>query len=370
MKRKLITKGAPQFEDFSAPEHIDVSFEIKEISEDGTFIGYGSTFGNVDLGRDVIEKGAFTKSLKRKSIKDIKLLWQHDSHQPIGVWESLSEDDKGLVVKGRLIREVRQAEEAYALMKAGAINAMSIGFSIPKGGHEIDEKKRVRVIKEVDLWEVSVVTFPMNPKAKIRRVKSDASFHDLEVADKGRIWDPEVAKARIAQWAGGGSSISEMDWEKYGEGFLHYNADAPAELASYHLPIADVVGGTLTVIPKAVFIAAGVMLTKTLEGYAPTVPDNAKDGVISHIERYYSKMDLDSPFAIEEGALVESGKNYVTARLSAAIDAKEYEQTLREVGFSNSEAKAITVKIGPRREVETTTLADTLKSANETLTNL
>jgi len=360
----LITKGLAQEQDFTAPESIDISFEIKEVAEDGTFSGYGSTFGNVDLGRDVMEKGAFTKALRKKSLKDIKMLWQHDPRKPIGVWEEMMEDDKGLVVRGRLIREVRQAEEAYALMKAGAISAMSIGFSIPAGGYEIDEKKRVRVIKEADLWEVSVVTFPMNPRAKIRGVKSVIPFHeDFEVADRGRMWDADMAKMHLLQYAGGASSLDDMDWDEYKEAFLWYDDSSPKSLDSYKLQIADVIGGELTIVPKAVFAAAGALL-----GNTSGIPDNALSRITSNVERYYSKMDMESPFVVGgNGAAV---KNFNVALLSAASDAKEYEQTLREVGFSNSEAKAITAKIGPQREVEAKGLANALKNANDVLSNL
>jgi hypothetical protein len=365
MDRNLITKGLPQHEDFAAPELLDVSFEIKEVSEDGTFSGYGSTFGNVDLGRDVMAKGAFTKALKKKNLRDIKLLWQHDARQPIGVWEEMREDDKGLFVRGRLLREVRQAEEAYVLMKAGAIGAMSIGFSIPPDGYEIDEKKRVRVIKEADLWEVSVVTFAMNPKAKIRRVKSVIPFQDLPLADRGRPWSADSAEKRVRQWAGGGSSVADMDWGKYRQAFLWYDDDNAENVTSYKLPVADIVGGELTAIPRGIFAAAGVLLGAR---GGVDLPENARSRVISHVERYYSKMDMESPFKMVD--MGDSAKNYNVARLTAALDAKEYEQTLREVGFSGSEAKAITAKIGPQREVEASGLAAAIKAANETLTNL
>ena len=367
MNSMLITKGAAQHEDFTAPELLDVTFEIKEVAEDGTFAGYGSTFGNVDLGRDIMAKGSFTKTLKRKSLRDIKMLWQHNSHEPIGVWRAMHEDDKGLYVEGQLLinQSVPLADKAYALMKAGAIGAMSIGFSIPPDGYDIDEKKRARIIKEADLWEVSIVTFPMNPRAKIRRVKSVVPFQDLDIADRGRAWDSDAAKARVRQWAGGGSSLEDMDWGKYREAFLWYDDNNAENITSYKLPIADIIGGKLTVVPRAVFAAAGAMLGAR---GGVDIPDNARPRVISHLERYYSKMDMESPFKMVD--MEESAKNFNIALLCAALDAKEYEQALREVGFSNSEAKAITAKIGPQREVEASGIRAALKAANEALINL
>jgi len=360
--KKLITKSAaPELWD----ESLDVGFEIKEVSEDGTFSGYASTFNNMDSDRDIIEQGAFTKTLNKKNIKDIKLLWYHDARKPIGVWEEMTQDQKGLFVKGRLILEVEQAREAYALMKAGAINTMSIGFSIDQDGYTIDEKRRARRIKSVDLWEVSIVTFPANKRAKIQRVKSAVPFQDLKLADRGRIYDFEKAESRIAQWAGGETSIENMDWEKYKSAFLYFDEDSPEEKSSYKLPIADIIGGEVVTIPKAIFAAAGAMLGSV---DSLNIPDSAKSKIVSHLEQYYSKMDLDSPFKIVE--MEGSTKSFNVALLSAASDAKEYESALREVGFTNSEAKAITAKIGPQREVEATNVADALKNANNLLSTL
>lgn len=361
MNKLIIKSAAPELWD----ESLDVDFEIKEVSEDGTFSGYASTFNNIDSDRDVIEQGAFTKTLNSKKIKDIKLLWYHDARKPIGVWEEIIQDKKGLLVKGRLILEVEQAREAYALMKAGAIDTMSIGFSIDQDGYTIDEKKRVRRINSVDLWEISIVTFPANKRAKIQRVKSAVPFQDLPLADRGRTWDSSKAEERIRQWAGGSTSLDDMDWSKYKSAFLWFDGDEPNSVASYKLPIADIVNGDLTTIPRAIFSAAGAMLGAR---GGVDIPDAAKNRIISHLERYYSKMDMESPFKMID--LEESVKSFNVAFLSAQLDAKGYEQALREVGFSNSEAKAITAKIGPQREVEAESLADALKSANNLLLTL
>ena len=161
-----------------APERLDIPFALKSIhtvrqddgSEAGVFEGLASTFGNQDMMGDVIERGAFARSVAEPA--QIKMLWQHDARAPIGVWERIAETHAGLAVKGRLILEVQQAREALALMKAGAVDSLSIGFSVPKGGAVFDRDKAVRRIKSVELWEVSVVTFPANPGARIGRIKS------------------------------------------------------------------------------------------------------------------------------------------------------------------------------------------------------
>lgn len=150
------------------------AFEIKkEPDQDGLFEGYASVFGVVDQGMDVVERGAFAKSLG--SGRKVKMLWQHDRQKVIGVWDEIREDERGLYVKGRLLKGVAQAEEAMVLMRAGALDGMSIGYrtieAVPEGNG------RIRKLMEVELHEVSLVTFPMLPDAKVTAVKSaDGSF--------------------------------------------------------------------------------------------------------------------------------------------------------------------------------------------------
>lgn len=144
--------------------------ELKQDGDQYTFEGYASTFGNEDRVGDVIEKGAFTMSLaKRKP----KLLWQHKTDEIIGVFDEMREDDRGLYAKGRLFPEVQRGKEAYALLKGGAIDSMSIGFSIPKGSAEYDRERDIRIIKQVDLYETSLVTFPANEMAQVTGVKNE-----------------------------------------------------------------------------------------------------------------------------------------------------------------------------------------------------
>ncbi len=160
-----------------APERLDVPFELKSLAtrrtedglELGVFEGLASTFGIRDRAGDVIEPGAFRDSLART--RQVKMLWQHDPRAPIGVWERIAETPSGLAVKGRLVLEVQQAREAQALLRAGAVDSLSIGFSVPRAGASFDRGKAVRRLNRIDLWEVSVVTFPANPDARVSRVK-------------------------------------------------------------------------------------------------------------------------------------------------------------------------------------------------------
>jgi HK97 family phage prohead protease len=144
------------------------------VAEDGTFAGYASLFGKADLGRDMVMPGAFRASLVKRGAAGVKMLYQHDPNQPIGVWEEIREDDRGLYVRGRLTTGVARAREVLSLMREGALDGLSIGYSTVRG--RTDRKTGVRQLIEVDLWEISVVTFPMLPEARVAAVKGETAL--------------------------------------------------------------------------------------------------------------------------------------------------------------------------------------------------
>lgn len=146
----------------------DLKFEVKTFDEEkGLFEGYASIFGNVDAYRDVIHKGAFSESLlKRKP----KLLWQHKIDEPIGIYTEIREDEKGLFVKGSLEIESDFGKRVYNLLKKGALDGLSIGYSTKEA--EFDKEKQIRNLKKVNLFEISLVTIPANEKATLINVKS------------------------------------------------------------------------------------------------------------------------------------------------------------------------------------------------------
>jgi HK97 family phage prohead protease len=143
--------------------------DLKRVEPDGTFAGYASLFGEVDLGQDLVMPGAFRDSLRSRGPQGVKLLFQHDPNEPIGVWLDLYEDAKGLFARGRLMPEVARAREVLSLMRVGALDGLSIGFRTVKG--RTDPKSGVRRLDKIDLWEISIVTFPMLPEARVSAVK-------------------------------------------------------------------------------------------------------------------------------------------------------------------------------------------------------
>ncbi len=145
------------------------SAKLALVTADGLFEGYASLFGVVDLGRDRVQPGAFRDSLARKGARAIKLLWQHDPTHPLGVWEEIREDERGLRVRGRLDLAVAKAREVHALMRSGAIDGLSIGFRAERARK--DAATGVRHLEKLDLWEISIVTFPMLPGARVSAIK-------------------------------------------------------------------------------------------------------------------------------------------------------------------------------------------------------
>ena len=159
-------------------------FELKKDRHIGYFEGYASIFNVVDRGNDLIEPGTFKRSLSDRGVGGVKFLWQHDPKEPVGILDDIYEDVHGLYIRGRLILDVGRAKEAYQLLAAGALDGLSIGF------HTLKSKQRsdgVRILREVDLWEISLVTFPMNELARISSFKSDFIPNSNIAADETAI---------------------------------------------------------------------------------------------------------------------------------------------------------------------------------------
>jgi HK97 family phage prohead protease len=194
-------------------KRIPIEFDAKAVKDDGAFAGYASTFGNVDSGYDVVMPGAFANSLRERPCSQIKMLWQHDWTQPIGIWTKCQEDDKGLYVEGKILRDVQRGAEAYTLMKAGAIDSMSIGFKTLESDYT---SAGVRQLKEVGLMEISLVTFAMNEQATVTAVKDfnprelEKALRDAGLAGRDAVKAVAIFKERLRD-AGNEPAIEQRD---------------------------------------------------------------------------------------------------------------------------------------------------------------
>lgn len=171
-----------------------LALELKA-DEAGTVEGYGSIFGGIDVYGDTIEPGAFAESIKSRKPK---MLWQHRMDKPIGVWDEVAEDGKGLRLKGR-IADTEQGREAQQLVRMGALDGLSIGFRTLA-----DEMRgNTRILKQVELWEVSFVTIPADASARVLGIKSMATERECEDALRDMGFSRREAKAFIARGWGG-----------------------------------------------------------------------------------------------------------------------------------------------------------------------
>lgn len=180
--------------------------EIKELTQAGTFSGMASVYGIIDSDNDIIQAGAFSESIARRKVK---MLWQHDRDEPIGIFTKIEERGNILYVEGELAMGVEQADAAYILLKQGAVDGLSVGFVTKEYDYDVDSN--VRTITKAELYEVSIVTFPANEAAKITNVKS---FQELLPKDVERALRKEFnlsqseAKAFMAK---GYSAVKQCD---------------------------------------------------------------------------------------------------------------------------------------------------------------
>jgi HK97 family phage prohead protease len=163
-------------------------------TEEGTFSGYASLFGRVDLGNDRVAKGAFQKALKRRGAKGVRMLFQHDPNEVIGSWLDIQEDEAGLFVKGRINRNIKRGAEVLELIRDGAIDGLSIGFKTVRATK--DPSAGIRTIHEADLWEISIVTFPMLPEARVSEVKTGTALPSIRTFEHWLTRDAGLSRSQ------------------------------------------------------------------------------------------------------------------------------------------------------------------------------
>lgn len=343
-------------------DHKNYSFEVdfKSIQEDERsvkFQGLASTFGNLDLTNDIVQKGAFLKSLKRRMPK---LLLQHNANIPIGKFVEAKETSEGLFVRGQLTKGVQASDEAALLLKDGVLDSMSIGYNVI----DFEVSKDATLLKELDLFEISLVTFPANPEALVSGIKRVSPFKDLPFLknssgdpDTSHLWDSSSAIKNIKSHTDSEDSPSST----YRNAFLYFEGDG-SKFSDYKLPIADVIDSKLLVIPRGLFSAAAAV--SGARG-GVDLPPSSKSSVIVTLNKYYLKMGLDSPFN-------KSGMLIINSLQAKGVNNKrEFEKLLRESGcFSKSAATLLAAHWSFQGDPEDDLKSNQFKSQITDLKNL
>lgn len=314
------------------------AFEVKEFGNDNeyfTFEGYASTFGNTDLDGDIIDQGAFDKFLATN--KQVPILWSHEMNMPVGKSTQLTIDSKGLYIKARMPKDDDFVKgRVMPQMKVGSIEEMSIGFFVK----DYDIQKGTRHIKEIDLFETSLVAKAANPKALISGFKAFSGKTNLPLAPKDTPWDSSMAIKHIRLL----SDSLESPSPSYKNYFMVYNAEEPENFGSYKLPFVDVVGDKAVIVPRAVYAIAAA-----LQGARSGVElsDGDRSKVESAINKLYTKMadefnddSIVSPLSKyhdEDDDKKDSSKSFASL--------KEVEAELKSKGYSQSEAKMMISRI-------------------------
>lgn len=186
-------------------------FKLEEVSEEGEFSGFAAVYGNMDSGGDIIEPGAFKRSIRQR--KRVPVLWQHLSREPIGVSVELEETEQGLKTRGRLVLSVQRAKEAHELLKARALDGLSIGYGTVKAEILRDDQGTFlgRRLKELKLWEYSLVTFPMNELALVGDVKGIDIERLSAALTRLRETDPDLVKQLLAGGPADATRPSEQE---------------------------------------------------------------------------------------------------------------------------------------------------------------
>lgn len=283
--------------------HRVVPFEIKQLSDDAMiFEGYAATFGNVDRGGDVILPGAFKSDVSR-FLNDGVIAWQHDWTQPIGRPLELAETPDGLWVKAQLV-PTSLGTDVWQLMKAGVCKSLSIGYVASEvasispeeadrllaGTDTLTEfekaevrRRGLRALKKIQLYDISPVTVPMNPEARVLLLKRARNTEDLPLADRDRAWDSTEAEARVRRWA----NAEDAPNERYAQAFFYVEDGAEDTFGAYKLQFADVIDGELTAVPRGIFAVAAAL--QGARG-GVDIPEEDVARIKAYVEEWYSRM--------------------------------------------------------------------------------
>lgn len=293
----------------------DVKFQISrcEVKADepnfAYFEGYASTFGNIDRTEDVVMPGAFAKTIKAHN-GTMPMLWQHRWDEVIGKFVSMREDARGLFVEGRINLGTERGKEAYALLKATDLNTMSIGYQTLD--YEFDKQVGVRFLKELELYEISLVTIPANEQAVVTGVKGKVPQAEVRLMGASdQEWAPDLAAARVAE-----AGLEEV-------AYLWMDGDEKKFLWG------DIVGGKFLVSPDAAEAIAQEITDKDPQELGLVKADVI--AIRTQLAKYFTAAGKVAPWRVK-----------AVKELDTIADVTAL---LRSKGFSNQEVKVLVSKI-------------------------
>jgi len=320
--------------------------EVKQEDRNGVPVGiirgYIATW-DIDRGdwfgqKDQFVRGCFEKSLAEHRLKGRQIRFKDHHGRTVGGFpiEGVFEDDRGLFGTAEVNLEVQQGREAHSLARQGVLVDFSIGFS------SVDDMtdNNLRTISEAIVWEGSLVDEPMNDKANVTEVKRVVPFQDLPLANEDRSWEADEAIERVREF----TESEEEPSPTYRRAFLWYDEEMDDEFDAYKLPIADVIGGRLMAIPRAIFAAAAAM--SGARG-GVDIPETERPGVIANINRYYEKMDRPSPFDAggEAEGMDDPDKCLHMVEQVKTWTRRDFESALKASGkFSRAASKALAAR--------------------------
>ena len=297
--------------------------ETKQVERNGVPIGivegYIATW-DIDRGdwfgvKDQFTKGAFLASIMDHKQKNRQIRLKDHHGKTVGGFpiDSVHEDERGLFGIGEINLDVQQGREAFSLAKQGVLSDFSIGFSIDESN--LDEQNELRTISKATIWEGSIVDEPMNPKANITAVKNMNKFNNIAIAPKEVEWNAIEAEKRV----------SKLNIDEAAKAFITLGTGFKSA------QIADVIDGALMVIPDAVVKAAEYIKEGSYE-------KEIYDSAVNHLEKYFAKMNMKSPFEEEE-------KQFFNIEEVKAFNQRGLEKSLVKSGsFSREAAKYIVSK--------------------------
>lgn len=301
---------------------------LQEADACWTFTGYSSIFGSRDLGNDVVVAGAFAKSLRENGLP--LLLFQHKMDDaPVGTIIDAKEDKRGLWIKGELPKDdTFVSGRLVPQLKRRGLKGMSIGYKVKPSDTEKRKEDGARMLKQIRLYECSFVSLPMHPDAGLESIKGFVPYQDLRIDKIAKTWDAAASLKRLVEKFGDSES-SELR-----RAFLYADEEKSVAEWDTRLLVADVdEKGELAINPIALYKSVAA-IAGARGGLS--LPEDAEVAVKSHVERYYSKLNLEAPsksFSVDE---------------YDALDPGEREARLRGIGLS----RKLAIRLSAQRDAE------------------